>query len=137
MVVAQEELDTIREAVPSPPETPSPQVVLEAVERVLPVLTPDTMSMSIRAMEQVLAQSSVPNELEINDVPPEVWAALRAAVPTWGSTINEAISCTPSFAEARDSARSNASSPMDDSPTSNNPPLFLPGSSGEDHVTVR
>jgi hypothetical protein len=35
-VVTQEELDTIREAVPSPPETPSPETILEAVERVLP-----------------------------------------------------------------------------------------------------
>jgi hypothetical protein len=48
-VVAQEEFDAIREAVPSPPETPSPQVVLEAVERVLPVLTHDTVTMSIQS----------------------------------------------------------------------------------------
>ncbi|KAN0136092.1 hypothetical protein V8E53_005952 [Lactarius tabidus] len=135
-VVAQEELDTIREAIPSPPETPSPHVVIEAVERVLPVLSHDTVNRSIRAMEQILVQSSAPNELEINDVPPEVWAVLRTAVPTRGSTINEAISRTPSFAEARDSTQSNASSPMDDSPTSNNPPLFLPGSSGEDQLSV-
>ncbi|KAN0139705.1 hypothetical protein V8E53_002367, partial [Lactarius tabidus] len=39
MVVAQEELDAIREAVPSPPETPSPEVIMEAVECVLPVLS--------------------------------------------------------------------------------------------------
>ncbi|KAN0133885.1 hypothetical protein V8E53_008317 [Lactarius tabidus] len=127
-VVAQEELDAIRVAVPSPPETPSPQVVLEAVEHVLPTLTHDTVTMSINAMEQVLARSSAPNDLEVNDVPPEVWAALRTAVPTRGSTVNEAISCTPSFAQARDSVQSNASSPMDDSPTHNNPPLFLPSS---------
>ncbi|KAN0131518.1 hypothetical protein V8E53_010626 [Lactarius tabidus] len=136
-VVAQEELDAIRVAVLSPPETPPPQVILEAVERVLPVLTHDTMSMSIRAMEQVLAQSSAPNELEISDVPPEVWAALHSAVPTWGSTINEVISRTPSFTEVRESARSNASSPIDDSPThANNTPLFLPGSSGENQLSM-
>jgi hypothetical protein len=38
-VVAQEELDAIRAAVPSPPTTPSPDVVIDVVERVLPSLT--------------------------------------------------------------------------------------------------
>ncbi|KAN0138338.1 hypothetical protein V8E53_003801 [Lactarius tabidus] len=81
-VVAQEELDAIRAAVPSPPETPSPETILEAVERVLPVLSNEAMNMSIQAMEHVLNQSTNPNELELNDVPQEVWAALRTAVPS-------------------------------------------------------
>ncbi|KAN0135509.1 hypothetical protein V8E53_006788 [Lactarius tabidus] len=137
MVVAQEELDTIREAVPLPPDTPTPQVILEAVECVLPVLSNNVVTMSIQAMEQVLAQNSTPDNLELNDVPPEVWAALCTAVPARGSTLNESISCSSSFAKARETVRSNASLPMDDSPTQGgNTPLFLPGSSGEGQLSV-
>jgi hypothetical protein len=130
-VVPQEELDAIREAVPSPPEMPSPETVLEAVQRVLPVLSNEVMNMSIQAMEQVLNHSVNPNNLELNDVPQEVWAALRTAVPARGSTLNDSISRSSSFAEARESIGSGASSPMDDSPTHANvtTPLFLAGSS--------
>ncbi|KAN0135979.1 hypothetical protein V8E53_006140 [Lactarius tabidus] len=129
-VVAQEELDTIREAVPSPPETPSPETILEAVERVLPALSNEVMNMSIQAMEQVLRQSTNPSALKLNDVPPEVWVALCTAVPARGSTLNDSISCSSSFAEARESNGSGASLPMDDSPThANTTPLFLAGSS--------
>ncbi|KAN0129433.1 hypothetical protein V8E53_012765 [Lactarius tabidus] len=135
-VVAQEELDAIRAAVPSPPVTPSPEVVLEAVERVLPSLTHEAITNAVTAMEQVAAQSSAPNELELADVPPEVWAALRVAVPTKGSTIDNSISRAPSFTEARDSIHSAHSSPMDDSPMNPTLPLFLPGSSGSDQLSV-
>ncbi|KAN0139521.1 hypothetical protein V8E53_002637 [Lactarius tabidus] len=135
-VVAQEELDAIRAAVPSPPDTPSPEVVLEAIERVLPSLNQETIANSVRAMEQVMAQSANPDELELADVPPEVWAALRVAVPTKGSSINDSISRASSFAEARDSIRSANSSPMDDSPTNPLPLLFLPGSSGSEQLSA-
>jgi hypothetical protein len=135
-VVAQEEMDAIREAVPSPPDTPSPEVVLEAVERVLPVLTPDTINNSVQAMEQVLAQSSNPAGLELADVPPQVWAVLRVAVPSKGSTIHDSISRAPSFAEARDSIRSANSSPMNESLTNGPLPLFLPGSSGNEQYST-
>jgi hypothetical protein len=129
MVVGQEELDAIRAAVLSPPESPSPEVILEAVERVLPSLSNEVIAMSLQAMEQVLAQSSAPENLELNDVPPEVWAALCTVVPARGSTLTESISCSSSFAEARDNNHSGASSPMDDSPTNIiTMPLFLPGS---------
>ncbi|KAN0136742.1 hypothetical protein V8E53_005512 [Lactarius tabidus] len=131
-VVAQEELDAIRVAVPSPPETPSPEDVLEVVSRILPVLSNEATTMSIHAMERVLAQSLEPNELELNDVPPEVWAALCTAVPVKGSSLNNSISRSSSFTEARESIHSGKSSPMDDSPTHTNNanlPLFLPGSS--------
>ncbi|KAN0136211.1 hypothetical protein V8E53_006071 [Lactarius tabidus] len=135
-VVAQEEFDAIRAAVPSPPDTPTPEVVLEAVERVLPSLDQESIANSVRVMEQVMAQSENPNELDLTDVPPEVWAALRVAVPSKGSTINESISRASSFAEARDSIRSANSSPMDDSPTNPLPPLFLPGSSGSEQLSA-
>ncbi|KAN0134793.1 hypothetical protein V8E53_007392 [Lactarius tabidus] len=140
MVVAQEELDTIREAVPSPPETPSPETVMEAVSCVLPVLSNEATIMSIQAMERVLAQSSAPNELELNDVPPEVWAALCTAVPVRGSALNDSISRASSFAEAREPIQSGKLSPMDDSPThtdnANLPPLFLPGSSSHGQLSA-
>jgi hypothetical protein len=136
-VVAQEELDTIREAVPSPPETPSPETVLEAVECVLPALSNEVTTMSIQAMEQVLNQSANPNNLELSDVPPEVWAALRTVVPARGSTLNNSISRSSSFAEARDSIQSGASSPMDDLPThANVTPLFLASSSTEGQLSA-
>ncbi|KAN0131771.1 hypothetical protein V8E53_010422, partial [Lactarius tabidus] len=135
-VVTQEEFEAIRAAVPSPPETPSPEVVLEAVERVLPSLTHDAITNAVNAMEQIAAQSSAPNELELSDVPPEVWAALRVAVPTKGSSINDTISRASSFAEARDSIRSANSSPMNDSPTNPTLPLFLPGTSGSDQFSA-
>jgi hypothetical protein len=96
-VVAQEEFDAIRAAVPSPPETPSPETVLEAVERVLPALSNETVIRSVQAMEQVLGQSSDPNNLELNDVPQEVWAALCTAVPVRGSTLGASISRSSSF----------------------------------------
>ncbi|KAN0132477.1 hypothetical protein V8E53_009736 [Lactarius tabidus] len=135
-VVAQEEFDAIREAVPSPPDTPTPEVILEAVERVLPVLTSDTINASVQAMEQVLAQSSNPAGLELADVPPQVWAALRVAVPSKGSSIHDSISRASSFAEARDSIRLANSSPMNKSPTHAQPPLFLPGSSGNEQLST-
>jgi hypothetical protein len=136
-VVVQEELDAIREAVPSPPETPTLEIILEVVERVLPVLSNEVTNMLIQAMEQVLARSTDPNNLELNDVPPEVWAALHTAVPARGSTLNEAISHSSSFAEARESHGSGASSPMDDSPThAVNTPLFLARSSTEGQLSV-
>ncbi|KAN0130021.1 hypothetical protein V8E53_012175 [Lactarius tabidus] len=133
-VVAQEELDAIRLAVPSPPETPSPEIILEAVEHVLPTLSNEVVAMSVQAMEQVLAQSSDLNSLELNDVPPEVWAALRTAVPARGSTLTNSISRSSSFVAARNNIGSGASSPMDDSPTHMaHTPLFLPGTSNEEH----
>ncbi|KAN0130440.1 hypothetical protein V8E53_011703 [Lactarius tabidus] len=136
-VVAQEELDAIREAVPSLPNTPSPETILEAVECVLPSLLNEVTAMSIHAMEQVLAQSSAPNNLELNDVPPEVWAAPRSAVPVRGSSLNDSISRSSSFAEARESIQSGASSPMDNLPTNIvNTPLFLAGSSSEGQLST-
>ncbi|KAN0140656.1 hypothetical protein V8E53_001483 [Lactarius tabidus] len=135
-VVDQDEFDAIRRAVRSPPDTPSPEVAMEAVERVLPSLTHDAINNSVQAMEQVLAQSSAPNQLELSDIPPEVWATLRVAVPTKGSSIHDSISRASSFAEVRDPIRSANSSPMDDSPTNPPFPLFLPGSSGSDQPSV-
>jgi hypothetical protein len=132
-VVAQEEFEAIRAAVLSPPDTPAPEVVLETVEWVLPSLAQDTLANSVIAMEHVLAQSSALNKLELEDVPPEVWAALRVAVPVRGSSIHDSISRTSSFAEARESGQS---SPMDDSPTNVAPPLFLPGSSGSEQLSA-
>jgi hypothetical protein len=89
--------------------------------------------MSVQAMEQVLARSSNPDILELNDIPPEVWAALRTAVPVRGSSLSGNISRSSSFAEARENQGSGQSSPMDDSPTHIiSTPLFLPGSSNED-----
>ncbi|KAN0141041.1 hypothetical protein V8E53_000797 [Lactarius tabidus] len=88
-------------------------------------------------MEQVLAQSLAPDELELNDVPPEVWAALCTAVPARGSTLNETISCSSLFAEARESIHSGTSSPMDTSPTNvATTPLFILGSSDEGQLSV-
>jgi hypothetical protein len=93
--------------------------------------------MSIHAMEQVLAQSSAPNNLKLNDVPPEVWAAPRSAVPVRGSSLNDSISRSSSFAEARESIQSGASSPMDNLPTNIvNTPLFLAGSSSEGQLST-
>jgi hypothetical protein len=132
-VIPQEELDAIRAAVPSPPDTPSPETVLEAIERVLPSLPSEVVTMSVQAMEGVINHSTNSNALELNDIPQEVWAALRTAVPARGSTLNEAISCSSSFAEARDSTGSGASSPMDDSPAhANVTPLFLIRSSTQE-----
>jgi hypothetical protein len=107
------------------------------VERVLPVLSNEVTVMSIQAMERVLNQSANPDNLELNDVPPEVWAALCTAVPTRGSTLNNSISRSSSFAEARESVQSGASSPMDNLPThANATPLFLAGSSQEGQLSA-
>jgi hypothetical protein len=135
-VVSREEFEALRVAIPSPPETPSPEVILEAVERVIPSLSNEVIAMSIQAMEQVLADSSGPDNLELNNIPPEVWAALRTAVPARGSSLSETISHSSSFVEARDNTRLGASSPMDDSPTNVNTPLFLAGSSSEGQISL-
>ncbi|KAN0136415.1 hypothetical protein V8E53_005783 [Lactarius tabidus] len=93
--------------------------------------------MSVQAMEHVLAQSLDPNNLELNDIPPEVWAALRTAVPVRGSSLSDNITRSSSFAEARDNEGSGESSPMDDSPTHvASTPLFLPGSPNEGHIST-
>jgi hypothetical protein len=137
MVVAQEEMDAIREAVLSPLETPSPEVILEAVECVLPSLANEVVLKLVQAMEQVLNQSLAPDNLKLNNVPLEVWAALCTAVLARGSTLGNTISCSSSFAEARDNIQSGTSSPMDNSPTCIDiPPLFLPGSSGEEQQSA-
>ncbi|KAN0133382.1 hypothetical protein V8E53_008822 [Lactarius tabidus] len=135
-VVSREEYEALRIAVPSPPETPTPEIILEAVERVIPSLSNEVIATSVQAMEQVLAHSSTPDNLELNDIPPEVWAALRTAVPARGSTLSDTISCASSFTEARDNSRSGASSPMDNSPTNANTPLFLAGSSSEGQLSL-
>ncbi|KAN0142041.1 hypothetical protein V8E53_000503 [Lactarius tabidus] len=86
--------------------------------------------MLVQAMEGILNQSANSDALELNNIPQEVWAALRTAVPARGSSLNEAISRSSLFAEARESTGSGASLPMDNSPAhANITPLFLARSS--------
>jgi hypothetical protein len=82
-------------------------------------------------MENYANHSDI-STLPIASVPPEIWAALRAAIPSQGSRLSSAVASSPAFSTARISVSGN-SSPMDDSPTNTAlPPLFLEASSSID-----
>jgi hypothetical protein len=113
-LVSAEELEAIREAVPSPPlsQEQSNAVTSAAFSLPLPVV-----KQSILAMEMVLSQSQG-REPDVTQIPVEVLNELRKIIPSPASRLPQQIARTPSFQQARDSG-SKGSSPMDISP----PPL--------------
>ncbi|KAN0135502.1 hypothetical protein V8E53_006781 [Lactarius tabidus] len=70
--------------------------------------------------------------LLVQAVPPEIWAVLRAAIPSQGSRLSSAVASSPAFSTACITESGN-SSPMDDSPTNTPlPALFLEASPSQD-----
>ncbi|KAN0131558.1 hypothetical protein V8E53_010666, partial [Lactarius tabidus] len=79
-----------------------------------------------------IANHTDANTLPVAAVPLEIWAALRAAIPSQGSRLSSAVASSPAFSMAR-ITNSGSSSPMDDSPTNTPlPPLFLEASTSRD-----
>jgi hypothetical protein len=105
--------------------------LLEAARIAVPFLSNDLITSSIEIMENI-ARHNDANTLPVASVPPEIWAALRAAIPSQGSRLSSAVTSSPAFSTARTPASGN-SSPMDDSPTNTPlPPLFLEASTSRD-----
>jgi hypothetical protein len=82
-------------------------------------------------MENIVNHTDT-STLPVAAVPPEVWAALRAAIPSQGSRLSSAVANSPAFSNARVTS-TGSSSPMEDSPT-NTPflPLFLEASTSQE-----
>jgi hypothetical protein len=110
-LVSAEELEAIREAVPSPPlsQEHTDAVTSAAFSLPLPVV-----EQSILAMETVLSQSQG-REPDVTQIPVEVLNELRKIIPSPASRLPQQIARTPSFQHARESG-SKGSSPMDISP---------------------
>jgi hypothetical protein len=110
-LVSAEELEAIREAVPSPPlsQEQADAVTSAAFSLPLPVV-----EQSILAMETVLSLSQG-RDPDVTQIPVEVLNELRKIVPSPASRLPEQVARTPSFQIVRDSG-SKGSSPMDISP---------------------
>jgi hypothetical protein len=126
--VTSQELELIRQVVPSQPLEHHPLAMVEAARVALPYLGTDLINSSIGIMETIANSTDAPT-LPVAAVPPEIWAALRAAIPSQGSRLSSAVASSPAFSTAR-TTNSGSSSPMDASPTNMAlPPLFLEASS--------
>ncbi|KAN0137679.1 hypothetical protein V8E53_004504 [Lactarius tabidus] len=129
--VTNQEFEQLRQLVPSQPQGLPPLALLEAARIAIPFLSNDLINSSIEIMDNI-AKHNDANTLPVASVPPEIWAALRAAIPSQGSRLSSAVARSPSFSTARTPASGN-SSPMDDSPINMPPPpLFLEASTSRD-----
>ncbi|KAN0138735.1 hypothetical protein V8E53_003723 [Lactarius tabidus] len=129
--VTNQEFEQLRQIVPSQPQGLLPAALLEAARVAVPFLTNDLIQSSIGIMEAIANRTDA-NNLPVASVPPEIWAALRAAIPSQGSRLSSAVASSPAFSTAR-ITNSGSSSPMDDSPTNTAlPPLFLEASTSRD-----
>ncbi|KAN0128913.1 hypothetical protein V8E53_013286 [Lactarius tabidus] len=126
--VTNQEYEQLRQVVPSQPQGLPPLALVEAARIALPFLNSDLVNSSISIMEQIGQHTDI-STLPVASVPPEIWAALRAAIPSQGSRLSSVVTSSPAFSTARISVSGN-SSPMEDSPTNTAPPpLFLEASS--------
>ncbi|KAN0133374.1 hypothetical protein V8E53_008814 [Lactarius tabidus] len=129
--VTNQEFDQLCQLVPSQPEGIPTAAMMEAARIAVPYLTEDLINSSIAIMENI-ANHTDPSMLPVAAVPPEIWAALRAAIPSQGSCISSAVASSPAFSTVQVTA-SGDSLPMDDSPTNTPlPPLFLKASTLQD-----
>ncbi|KAN0130020.1 hypothetical protein V8E53_012174 [Lactarius tabidus] len=129
--VTSQEFEQLWQLVPSQPQGLPPAALLEAARIVVPFLTNDLINSSIAIMENI-ANHTDANTLPVASVPPEFWAALRAAIPSQGSRLSSAVASSPAFSTARITT-SGSSLLMDDSPTNTPfPPLFLEASTSRD-----
>jgi hypothetical protein len=129
--VSNTEYEQLRQLVPSQPDGIPHEAMVEAVRVAVPFLSNDLLISSISIMENIGAHTDIAT-LPVAAVPPEVWAALRAAIPTQGSRLSSTVTRSPAFSTAR-SLISRTSSPMEDSPTNTPlPPLFLEASTSQE-----
>jgi hypothetical protein len=130
-IVSTQEFEQLRQLVPSQPEGVPPEAMISAARIAIPYLASDLITSSIEIMEQIGNHTDI-STLPVAAVPPEVWAALRAAIPSQGSRISSVVASSPVFSTARITQLGD-SSPMDDSPTGTPlPPLFLEASASQD-----
>ncbi|KAN0130580.1 hypothetical protein V8E53_011666 [Lactarius tabidus] len=130
--VTDTEFEQLRQLVPSQQDGVPLEAMINATRIALPYLSTDLLISSIGIMENIGAHTDI-SSLPVAAVPPEIWAALRAGVPSQGSRLSEAVASSPAFSTARVSL-SGQSSPMDDSPVDMTiPPLFLEASAS--HAT--
>jgi hypothetical protein len=126
--VSNGEFEQLRQVIPSQPTGLPPLALLEAARIAIPFLSGDLVISSLGILENIAAHNDA-STLPVSAVPPEVWAALRSAIPSQGSRLSSIVASSPAFSTARVSVSGN-SSPMDDSPTNTPfPPLFLEASS--------
>ncbi|KAN0129581.1 hypothetical protein V8E53_012577 [Lactarius tabidus] len=126
--VSNGEFEQLRQVVPSQPMGLPPLALIEAARIAIPFLAGDLVISSIGIMENIAANTDA-STLPVGAVPPEIWAALRTAIPSQGSRLSSIVASSPAFSTARISVSGN-SSPMDDSPSNTPlPPLFLEASS--------
>ncbi|KAN0135120.1 hypothetical protein V8E53_007011, partial [Lactarius tabidus] len=126
------EFEQLWQIVPSQPQGLLPIALLEVARIALPFLSNNLVNSSIAIMEAVATHTDA-NTLPVASVPPEIWAALRAAIPSQGSRLSSIVASSPAFSIARVS-NSGSSLPMDDSPinTPLPPPPFLEASASRD-----
>ncbi|KAN0138017.1 hypothetical protein V8E53_004188 [Lactarius tabidus] len=117
--VTNQEFEQLRQAVPSQPEGIPTAAIIEGACTALPFLSNDLVNSSIAIMENI-ANHTEAATLPVQAVPPEIWAALRATIPSQGSRLSNAVSSSPAFSTACIPDSGN-SSPMEDPPT--NTPL--------------
>jgi hypothetical protein len=125
--VSNGEFEQLRQVVPSQPAGLPPLALLEAARLAIPFLSGDLVISSLGILENIASHNDA-FTLPVSAVPPEVWAALRTAIPSQGSRLSSIVASSPAFSTARVSVSGN-SSPMDDSPTNTPLPLFLEASS--------
>ncbi|KAN0130457.1 hypothetical protein V8E53_011720 [Lactarius tabidus] len=129
--VSQHEFEQLCQLVPSQPEGVPQEAIINAARIAIPFLDIDLLNSSIAIMENMGKHTDL-STLPVAAVPPEIWAALRAAIPSQGSHISSAVTSSPAFSKARATV-SGDSSPMDDSPTGMPlPPIFLEASTLQD-----
>ncbi|KAN0130662.1 hypothetical protein V8E53_011555 [Lactarius tabidus] len=122
--VSNSEYNQLCQLVPSQPEGIPHEAMVEAAQVAVPFLTNDLLLSSISIMENIGNHTDLAT-LQVAAVLPEVWAALRAAIPSQGSRLSSAVASSPAFSTACVTT-SGTSSPMEDSPTNTPfPPLFL------------
>ncbi|KAN0139523.1 hypothetical protein V8E53_002639, partial [Lactarius tabidus] len=123
-IVSDHELEQLQQLVPSQQEGIPQEAMVNAARVALPYLDIDLIISSIGIMENIGTRTDI-STLPVAAVPPKVWGALRAAIPSQGSRLSSAVANSPAFSIARVTS-SGYSSPMDDLPTGTPiPPLFL------------
>jgi hypothetical protein len=130
-IVSDQEFEQLHQIVPSQSEGIPHEAMINAARIAVPYLTTDLLISSIGIMENIGTHTDL-STLPVAAIPPEIWAALRAAIPSQGSCLSSVVASSPAFSIARVTTSGN-SSPMEDSPTDRPlPPLFLEASTSRD-----
>jgi hypothetical protein len=132
--ITNQEFEQLHQIVLSQPLGLPPAAMIEAARIAVLFLANNLINSSIAIMENIVNHNDV-SMLPVAAVPLEIWAALRAAIPSQGSRLSSAVASSPAFSTARITVSGN-SSPMDDSPTNTPlPPLFLEATSSIENPT--